>query len=81
MSLLMANQALARPGSLVYDPFAGSGSMLYVCAHFGSYVMGSDIDGRAMRGKKGQGISDAAEQYGSKARVLDCITFDLAVSA
>lgn len=27
MSLVMANQALAREGSLVYDPFAGTGSL------------------------------------------------------
>ena len=31
MSLLMANQAKAGPGKLIYDPFAGTGSMLYVC--------------------------------------------------
>ncbi|CAG8511437.1 11645_t:CDS:2 [Acaulospora colombiana] len=29
ISLLMANQALAAPGKLVYDPFVGTGSMLY----------------------------------------------------
>ena len=38
-------------GKIVYDPFAGTGSLLYTCAHWGSYVMGSDIDGRQMRGK------------------------------
>ncbi|CDO69224.1 hypothetical protein BN946_scf185042.g126 [Trametes cinnabarina] len=70
MSLLMANQTLAAPGKLVYDPFAGTGSMAYVCnenlsvivkhaylrfrqtvAHFGAFFIGSDIDGRQMRGK------------------------------
>lgn len=30
MSLLMANQAKAAPGKMIYDPFAGTGSMLYV---------------------------------------------------
>jgi tRNA (guanine10-N2)-methyltransferase len=30
MSLLMANQAMSAPGKLVYDPFVGTGSMLYV---------------------------------------------------
>lgn len=30
VSLLMANQALAAPGKIMYDPFAGTGSMLYV---------------------------------------------------
>jgi hypothetical protein len=35
----------------MYDPFAGTGSLLYAAAHWGSYVFGSDIDGRQMRGK------------------------------
>lgn len=51
VTVLMANQALARKGTLVWDPFAGTGSMLYLCAFFGSYVMGSDLDGRQMRGQ------------------------------
>ncbi|KAF9644600.1 tRNA guanosine-2'-O-methyltransferase [Thelephora ganbajun] len=51
ISLLMANQALAAPGRLMYDPFVGTGSMAYTCAHFGSLFIGSDIDGRQMRGK------------------------------
>ena len=41
----------AAPGKIIYDPFAGTGSLLYACAQSGSYVMGSDIDGRQMRGK------------------------------
>lgn len=45
-SLVMANMAHARPGTLAYDPFVGTGSMLYTSAHFGAMVMGSDIDGR-----------------------------------
>lgn len=28
----------ARPGTLMYDPFAGTGSMLYTAAHFGALV-------------------------------------------
>lgn len=36
----------------MYDPFAGTGSMLYALAHWGAYVFGSDIDGRQMRGKR-----------------------------
>lgn len=52
MSLLMANQALARSGSAVWDPFAGTGSMLVTAAHWGSRVWGSDIDGRQMKGRE-----------------------------
>jgi len=39
------------PGKIIYDPFAGTGSLLYAVAHWGAYVFGSDIDGRQMRGK------------------------------
>lgn len=46
LSLIMANQAKAKPGALIYDPFVGTGSMLYTSAFFGAYVIGSDIDGR-----------------------------------
>jgi hypothetical protein len=43
--------AKSSAGKFVYDPFAGTGSLLYTCAHWGSMVVGSDIDGRQMRGK------------------------------
>lgn len=79
MSLLMANQAQASPGKLIYDPFAGTGSMLYTCAFFGAMVFGSDIDGRQMRGKDASslGIIRSAAQYGVADRILDCATFDI----
>ncbi|OMH85456.1 tRNA (guanine(10)-N2)-methyltransferase [Zancudomyces culisetae] len=50
MSLIMANYALAAPGKLIYDPFVGTGSMLFTCSYFGAYTMGSDIDGRQIKG-------------------------------
>ncbi|WVQ91544.1 hypothetical protein IAS59_005343 [Cryptococcus gattii] len=76
MGFLMANQALPAPGKLIYDPFVGTGSMLYAVSQFGAYVMGSDIDGRQIRGKKkGKGIKPgilrAAEQYGLQNKFLD----------
>ncbi|KAL1942032.1 hypothetical protein VTO73DRAFT_6562 [Trametes versicolor] len=78
MSLLMATQALAAPGKLVYDPFAGTGSMAYTSAYFGAYFYGSDIDGRQMRGKTNQpGIIRAAAQYGVASRIMDLGTFDV----
>ncbi|KAG8780523.1 hypothetical protein FRC12_022899 [Ceratobasidium sp. 428] len=78
ISLLMANQTLAAPGKLVYDPFVGTGSMLYTAAHFGALVFGSDIDGRQMRGKDTTpGIRRAADQYGVQNRILDLCTFDV----
>ncbi|KAF3328256.1 tRNA (guanine(10)-N2)-methyltransferase [Carex littledalei] len=35
----VANQGLAGPGKLVYDPFVGTGSILVVAAHFGAMTM------------------------------------------
>ncbi|OCH85102.1 tRNA guanosine-2'-O-methyltransferase [Obba rivulosa] len=78
ISLLMANQTLASPGKLIYDPFVGTGSMTYTTAHFGAMVFGSDIDGRQMRGReKRPGIIRAAAQYGVDQRIVDLCTFDV----
>ena len=46
LSLISANQALIKPGFLMYDPFVGTGSFLVAAAYFGAFVLGSDIDGR-----------------------------------
>ncbi|KAF8578016.1 tRNA guanosine-2'-O-methyltransferase [Ramaria rubella] len=78
MSLLMANQTLCAPGKFVYDPFAGTGSMLYTTAQFGAFTVGSDIDGRQMRGKeRTPGVLRSASQYGFAERILDLCTFDV----
>lgn len=39
IAFLMANQGLAQPGKLVYDPFVGTGSILVAAAHFGALTM------------------------------------------
>ncbi|ORZ02391.1 S-adenosyl-L-methionine-dependent methyltransferase [Syncephalastrum racemosum] len=78
LSLVMANQALAAPGKLIYDPFVGTGSFLFTCAHFGAYTLGSDIDGRQIRGKPGAaGVQSNVEQYNLQGRVLDSLVFDV----
>ncbi|KAI8877653.1 hypothetical protein K501DRAFT_278251 [Backusella circina FSU 941] len=77
LSLVMANQALATPGKVVYDPFVGTGSFLFTCAHFGSFTMGSDIDGRQIRGKGKAGVHSNIEQYNLQGRVLDALVFDI----
>lgn len=43
MAFLMANQAQAKPGKLVYDPFVGTGSILVAAAHFGAMTMVSKL--------------------------------------
>lgn len=81
MSVVMATMALAGPSKFVYDPFAGTGSMLYACSMLGAFSFGSDIDGRMMRGRQdkpgGRGIALSAKQYGLTGRILDTITFDM----
>ncbi|MCJ1479475.1 hypothetical protein MMC13_008161 [Lambiella insularis] len=63
LALLTANLTLARPGKLFYDPFVGTGSIAIACAHYGAMTMGSDIDGRAVRGKGGKGVGWSLSQY------------------
>ncbi|KAL1916287.1 uncharacterized protein VTP21DRAFT_5904 [Calcarisporiella thermophila] len=77
LSLIMANQALASPGKLIYDPFVGTGSFLFTCAHFGAFTMGSDIDGRQIRGREDRGVRDNISQYQINGKVLDTLVFDL----
>ncbi|KAJ2779491.1 hypothetical protein H4R18_003972 [Coemansia javaensis] len=82
LSLIMANQALARPGALVYDPFVGTGSFLLTCAHFGAHTVGSDIDGRQIRGTAGfrrgvDGLQANLAQYQLAGRVVGTAVFDI----
>ena len=77
LSLVTANMTLASRGKLVYDPFVGTGSFLLTCAEFGAYTLGSDIDGRQMRGKGDRDIPANVKQYGLEGKVLGGLTFDL----
>lgn len=43
LSVFMANQALVRPGDLVFDPFVGTGSLLVAAAKFGGLKTNSYI--------------------------------------
>ena len=78
LSLVMANQALARPGSLILDPFVGTGSFLISCSHFGAHTIGSDIDGRQIRGKGKSSIETNVQQYKLENLVLGNIVSDIA---
>ena len=51
LCLFMTNLAQVRAGSLVFDPFCGTGSMLLTSAHFQSMVIGSDISWNVMMAK------------------------------
>ncbi len=50
MSLRMSLMAQALPGKLIYDPFAGTGSILHTSAAYGAHTLGTELDGRNLRG-------------------------------
>jgi tRNA (guanine10-N2)-methyltransferase len=77
LSLVTANIALAGPGKLFYDPFAGTGSFPIACAHFGAVAWGSDIDGRSMRGQGEKSLPGNFKQYGIQQHFGDCFAADL----
>ena len=77
LALLTANLSLASSGKLFYDPFMGTGSLPIACAHFGAMTVGSDIDGRSLRGKGGLGVKSSFAQYGLLGRYIDGFVCDL----
>lgn len=77
LALITANMALAAPGKVFYDPFTGTGSFPIACAHFGATVLGSDIDGRSIRGKPNRNVVSNFVQYGLVPQYLDGFVSDL----
>ena len=77
LSLITANFAHAAPGKLVYDPFAGTGSFLITSSHFGAMTFGSDIDGRAIRGKSERSLLSNFHQYNLVSLFGDTFISDL----
>ncbi len=77
LALVTANITLAAPGKLFYDPFVGTGSFPIACSHFGAVTMGSDLDGRMVRGKSGRNIVTNFQQYGLLDRYLNSFISDL----
>lgn len=78
LSLVTANLTLATPGKLIYDPFVGTGSFSVTSAHFGAAALGSDIDGRSMRGTASdRDLYSNFVQYGSTGLFIDSFVSDL----
>ena len=77
LALVTANITLAASGKLFYDPFVGTGSFPIACSHFGAITMGSDLDGRMVRGKNGRNIVTNFQQYNLRDRYLDSFIADL----
>ena len=46
----MCNQGLVEQGSIVLDPFVGTGGLLIPPASKGAFVFGSDLDIRVLNG-------------------------------
>ena len=44
LAFLMSNQVLSRPGAVMWDCFAGTGSLLIAATAHGSHCVGTDID-------------------------------------
>lgn len=64
VALLMASFAFVRPGAVVLDPFVGTGSILIACAQLKAQLcVGTDIDIRVLRGKKGRNVFSNFAQY------------------
>ncbi|KAH9496213.1 tRNA methyltransferase 11 [Bulinus truncatus] len=88
LSLVMANLAQVKKDDLVLDPFVGSGSLLVASAHYGAYVMGTDIDYMLLHAKarpsranqKSRSLEESVhsnlKQYGLENRYLDILVAD-----
>ncbi|AMD18616.1 HBL286Cp [Eremothecium sinecaudum] len=81
LSLVTANIAQVKPGHLMYDAFAGTGSFLVAGGHYGALVIGSDIDGRMIRGKGSQTITANFKYYKESLHFLDVMTMDFTHNA
>lgn len=81
LSLVSANVAQVKPYHLMYDPFAGTGSFLVAGGHFKAFVMGTDIDGRMIRGKDSHTITANFKYYKESIQFLDVITMDFTHNA
>jgi len=78
LSLVTANMVLAAPGKIMYDPFVGTGSFAITGAHFGAAALGSDIDGRSIRGvAQGKDLRSNFAQYNLQGNYLDSFIADL----
>lgn len=77
LSLVSCNIAQVKPGTIMYDPFAGTGSFLVAGGYYGALVMGSDIDGRMIRGKGASvNITENFKYYNTQEQFLDVMTMD-----
>lgn len=73
LAFVMAGMARVRPGTLVCDPFCGTGGVLVACAARGAHVVAADINLLALRGKSNtQTLAANFAQYGLHAPIGVC---------
>ena len=83
LSFIMANLGRVQSGDLVYDPFVGTGSLLYISAYLGAFTISSDIDGSNCgaphKGKveAGHNLYTNLHQYGVEKYCLGGLVFDI----
>ncbi|OBA27509.1 tRNA guanosine-2'-O-methyltransferase [Hanseniaspora valbyensis NRRL Y-1626] len=79
LSLVTCNLALVRPYKLTYDPFCGTGGFLTTCAAIepASMVIGSDLDGRMIRGGSSKSrVRLNFKHYKQEEQLLGLFTMD-----
>lgn len=64
LGFIMTNLARIRKGSIVFDPFVGTGSILIGASHFGAFCFGTDIDIRVLNGETYAGKGDKTVKRG-----------------
>ena len=72
LAFIAANFAHCRKGTLVLDNFCGSASLLVAAAHFGSHVIGGDIDARVLRGKEASANMPAHCRFAKSQATVQC---------
>jgi tRNA (guanine10-N2)-methyltransferase len=70
-SCIMANCAHVSSGSLTWDPFCGSASIMLICARFGAETIGSDIDYRVLHG----GRCNSKQKGSKEANLMENFNF------
>lgn len=76
ISFFSVNQGLVKNGSLVLDPFVGTGSLIVSAAYFGAKTFGCDIDSKVLQGKDNKNIYDNFKQYNLESNLFDLIRLD-----
>ncbi|KAL0239063.1 hypothetical protein PCE1_004754 [Barthelona sp. PCE] len=62
-ALLMCRIARVKPGSVVYDCFCGTGSVIITAAMLGAHVIGTELDVRWLNGRIGEKYTHTGEVH------------------